>query len=201
MNTINFSIVRIALVVLAAIGVAACPPVTSKTPLGTTVAATPDPALTGVWKGRVATGDSSSYFAFLPQDDGTVSAVLVTPPTAKDKGGWAAFSVQTVTLGPNHFMNARETIDGGKPATGSMADNIVPVLYRINSDGALVLYIMDDTLAKAAIKSGKLTGNVESGQYGDVTLTSSAADLDAYMASPQGRALFNKPLVILRKAK
>jgi hypothetical protein len=201
MNRLNFTFLRAGLVVLAALGVAACPPVTSKTALGTTVTATPDPGLAGVWKGRVATNTSFSYFTFLPQDDGTVSVVAVTPPTAKDKGGWVAFTVQTVTLGPNHFMNTRETIDDGKPATGAMADNTIPVLYRINSDGALVLYIVDETLAKTAIKGGKLAGNVEDGKYGDVTITAPAGDLDAYMAAPQGRALFDKPLVILRKVK
>lgn len=201
MNRFTYALARIGFAALAAIATAACPPVTSKSPLGTTVTATPDPGLTGIWKGRVAASESFTYFTFFPQDDGTVSAVLVTPPLGTDKGGWAAFSIQTVTLGPNHFMNARETIDEGKPATGAMAENTIPVLYRINSDGALVLYIVDDTLAKTAIKAGKLAGDVEQGQYGDVTITAAPADLDAFMASPQGRALFSKPLVILKRVK
>jgi hypothetical protein len=201
MKTIRFAIGRIGFAALAAFGLAACPPVTSKIPVGTTVTATPDQALAGVWKGRVALSATFSYFTFFPQDDGTVSAVLVTPPSGADKGGWAAFSLQTVTLGPNRFMNVRETIDQGKPATGAMADNTIPVLYRINGDGALVLYIIDEKLAKNAIKGGKIAGDIEQGQYGNVTLTATAADLDAFMASPQGRALFDKPLVILRKEK
>ncbi len=201
MNRMNLTIIRIGLVALAALGLAACPPVTSKTPLGTTVAAAPDPGLTGVWKGRMAASQTFSYFTFFPQADGTLSVVVVTPPLGADKGGWGVFTVQTVALGPNHFMNAHETIDEGKPATGTMADNTIPILYRINSDGALVIYIMDDTIAKAAIKAGKIAGNVEEGQFGDVVLTAQAADLDAYMASPQGRALFTKPLAILRKVK
>lgn len=197
----RIDLVRIGLAALVAIGLAACPPVTSKTPLGTTVTAAADPGLTGIWKGRVATGDAFSYFSFFPQDDGTISAVVVTQPSAKDQGGWAAFTLQTVTLGPNHYMNARETTEEGKPASGSMTDNTIPVLYRINSDGALVLYIIDEKLAKNAIKAGKIAGTVEEGQFGNVTLTAAATDLDAFMASPDGRALFNKPLVILRKVK
>lgn len=201
MNRIANTVARIGLAGLAAIATAACPPVTSKSPLGTTVAAAPDPGLTGIWRGHVASSESMSYFTFFPEDDGTMNAVLVVPPLGTDKGGWAVFSVQTVALGPNHFMNARETIDDGKPATGPMADNTIPVLYRINSDGALVLYIVDETLAKNAIKSGKLAGDVEQGQYGDVTITAAPADLDAYMASPEGRALFSKPLAVLKRVK
>jgi hypothetical protein len=189
---------------LVAFGLGACPPVTSKTPVGTTIPGAntaPDPGLTGVWKGRMAVGDTASYFTFFPQDDGTISAVVVTPRTAKDKGGWGAFVLQTVALGPNHYMNTRETIDEGKVATGAMADNTIPVLYRINSDGALVLYIIDETAAKNAIKTGKIAGTVEPGQFGDITLTATPGDLDTYMASPAGRALFVKPLVLLRKVK
>lgn len=188
-------------VLLLSLGLAACPPVTSKNPIGTTAKATPDPALAGEWKGRFASNDTASYFTILPQEDGTDSVVITTPPTAKDAGGWGAFSVQTVTLGANHFMNARQTFDDGKPATGNMADNTTPLLYRLNGDGALVLYIIDENAARAAIKSGKLAGTIEPGQYGDVTITADPVAFDAYMSSPDGRALFVKPLTILRRVK
>jgi len=198
-NRINF--IRIVVVALAGLGLAACPPVTSKTAIGTTVTAAADPGLSGVWKGKIVGGDTLSYFTFIPQEDGTISAVVVTPPSAKDKGGWGFFTAQTVALGANHFVNARESINDGKPATGPMADNTIPFLYRINGDGALVLYIIDEKAAKAAIKGGKIAGTIEPGEYGDVTLTAAAGDLDAYMASPAGRALFVKPLVILHREK
>lgn len=202
MGRFHFSLLRIALVALTGLGLAACPPVTSKTAIGTTVAAAPDPALTGVWKGRVSqSGDTLSYFTFLPQDDGTITAVVVTPPTEKDKGGWGVFSVKPVQLGSWHYLNARETINDGKPATGNMADNTIPLLYRVNGDGALVLYIIDEQAARNAITSGKLAGTVEEGQFGNVTLTAQPGELDSYMASPAGRALFVKPLVILRREK
>jgi hypothetical protein len=197
------NLLRIALVALVGLGAAACLPVTSKTPMGTTSPSmiTPEPGLAGVWKGRMAAGDTFSYFTFFPQEDGTMSAVIVTPPSPKDKGGWGAFTLQTVTLGPNHFMNVRETIDEGKPGSGTMADNTVPVLYRLNGDGALVLYIIDETAAKNAIKTGKIAGTIDPGEYGDIALTATPGDLDAYMASPGGRALFVKPLAILRRVK
>lgn len=191
----------VGLLLLVAVGLGACPPVTSKTSVGTTVTATPDPQFTGMWKGKPAGNDQDNYFSFFPQTDGTVTALVLDPPSPKDSGGWGAFSLQTVTLGPYRFINARETINDGKPATGPMADNIIPLLYRFNGDGALVLYLIDEDAAKAAIKSGKLAGNIEEGQFGDVTITAAPGDLDAYMASPSGRALFVKPFAILRKVK
>ncbi len=197
----GFGVLRVVLLALMGAGLAACPPVTSKTPVGTTVKAALDPGVAGIWKGRMSSTETFSYFTFLPQDDGTISAVVVTPPTAKDKGGWGTFSIQTVQLGTNHFMNTREIFDDGKPATGNMADNTVPILYRINSDGALVLYLIDENAAKNAIKAGKIAGTIGEGQFGDIVLTATPGDLDAYMASPAGRALFVKPLAILRRVK
>jgi hypothetical protein len=198
MNSLNF--LRIACVAFIGIGLAACPPVTSKTPVGTTVKAVRDPALTGVWRGRVADGEAVSYFTFLPQDDGTYSVVLVTPPSAKDNGGFGVFGAQTVTLGRFHFINARELTDDNKAAKGAMADNTIPLFYRLEGD-TLVLYMMDEDAARNAIKAGKIKGTAEEGQFGNVTLTASPGDLDAYMASPAARALFTKPLVVLKKVK
>jgi len=199
MNSLNF--LRIACVALMGIGLCACPPVTSKTPVGTTVKAVRDPALAGVWRGKVADGDAVSYFTFLPQNDETYSAVLVTPSSPKDNGGFGVFSVDTVALGRLHFINARELMDDDKPAKGTMADNTIPLLYKLEGDNTLVLYMMDEDAAHAAIKAGKIKGTVEEGQFGDVTLTASPVELDAYMASPAARALFTKPLVVLKKVK
>jgi hypothetical protein len=199
MNSLNF--LRIACVAFIGIGLAACPPVTSKTPIGTTVKAVRDPALAGVWRGKVADGDAVSYFTFLPQDDGTYSVVLVTPPSAKDNGGFGVFGAETVTLGHFHFINARELTDENKAAKGAMADNTIPLLYRLEGDNTLVLYLVDEDAAQAAIKTNKIKGTIEEGQFGDVTLTASPGELDAFMASPAARALFTKPLVVLKKVK
>ena len=199
MNTVNF--LRIACVALIGIGLCACPPVTSKTPVGTTVKAVRDSALAGVWRGKVADGDAASYFTFLPQDDGTYSVVLVTPPSAKDNGGFGVFGAETVTLGRFHFINARELTDENKAAKGAMADNTIPLLYKLEGDNTLVLYLIDEDAAQSAIKANKIKGTIGEGQFGDVTLTASPSELDAFMASPAARALFTKPLVILRKVK
>ena len=133
MNSLNF--LRIACVALLGIGLCACPPVTSKTPVGTTVKAVRDPALAGVWRGKVADGDAVSYFTFLPQDDGTYSVVLVTPPSAKDNGGFGVFGVQTVTFGPPALhQRPRDSSDDNKPAKGTMADNTIPLTRRLSAN-------------------------------------------------------------------
>jgi hypothetical protein len=199
MNHIKDALFRCALVAIACVTLAACPPVTSKTAIGTTVAATPEPGLAGLWKGRGKLTDGDTYIGFWPQEDGTLQGMIVTPTSAKDKGGWAAFTLQTVTLGAYHYMNVRETFADGKPATGPMADNTIPVLYRLTGDGTLVLYLIDEAAAKRAIKAGELIGTVGEGEFGDVTVTAAPGDLDTLMASPKGRALFVKPLVLLKR--
>ena len=199
MHVLNF--LRIAAVAVLGVALAACPPVTTKTPVGTTVKATTDSALTGIWRGVVGEGDTSSYFTFFPQDDGTINVLVATPPSKNDKGGYGVFAVQSVTLGKRHFLNARETFDDGKPAKGSMADHTFPIYYRYDDDGALMLYLIDETAAKTAVKTGKIAGTIEPGDYGDVVLTAPPGELDAFMGSPAGRALFTRPVAVLRKVK
>ncbi len=190
---------RICAVVCAAVIATACLPVTTTAPVGSTTSMTPDPALAGMWKGREPKETQDIYFTFLPQDDGSITA-LYTVPSGKD-AGWGVFSLKTSSLGTYHYMNVHEVSSNGKPADDTSAQSNIPVLYRVNGDGALVIYLMDDKRAAAAIKANKLAGNVDQGQYGDTTITASAADLDAFMATADGRALFNAPFMILHKQK
>jgi len=192
---------QFAILAFAAIGLAACPPVTTKTPVGTTVTAANDPGLPGVWRGRIGTYKNSSFFTFLPAKDGTTTAIVVMATTSDDEGGWGAFSLDTVALGSRHYFNVRETIDQGNPATGSMADNSFPVLYHFTGHDELTLSMIDEDAAKAAIKAGKIAGTVGSGQFGDVVLTAPPGELDRYMASAASNPLFAKPLIVLHRVK
>jgi hypothetical protein len=193
---------RAASVTLVAIGLCACPPVTTKTPLGTTVASTTDPALAGMWKGQIGT-DPVNIFTFLPEENGLYLVMVVTPPADKKNDGWSwgQFVAQPVTLGPNHFLNVHETVSNGTPSEGAMADSTFPLLYRINRDGTLTLYMIDEDAAKKLIQSGKLEGTIEQGQYGDVVLTAPPRALDAFMATQAGRALFVAPLTVLHRVQ
>jgi hypothetical protein len=191
--------IRLAAALCIALIATACLPVTTTTPVGSTVGFKPDPALAGMWKGRGGSPVTTIYLSFFPQDDGTITAILITPD-GKDTG-WATYSLQTATLGANRFMNTHEMTNDGKPATDLEAQKTFPLLYRVNGDGALVIYLLDEKNAAAAIHAGKIAGTIERGELGDIAITASAADLDAFMRTPDGRALFVKPLAIFKREK
>lgn len=191
--------IRLAAALCIALIATACLPVTSTVPIGSSIGFKPDPALVGMWKGHGESPSETTYLSFFPQDDGTITALMVTPD-GKDTG-WSAFSLQTATLGANHFMNAHEVLSDGKPASDEDAQKTFPLLYRVNGDGALVIYLLDEKKAAAAIHAGKIAGTIEPGNFGDVAITAQASDLDAFMQTPDGRALFVKPLAIFKREK
>ncbi|HEY1633007.1 MAG TPA: hypothetical protein VGF56_16940 [Rhizomicrobium sp.] len=190
---------RLSAFVALALLAAACLPVTTTTPVGTTTGLSADPALTGMWKGHGDKPSDTIYAFFFPQSGATTSAVLLRS-AAKD-GGWGHYTFETTTLGQYKFMNAHEISSDGKPSDAAAAQKTFPLLYRVNGDGALVIYLVDEKRAKAAIKAGKIQGTIDPTDYGDVVLTAAGADLDAFLQTPDGRALFVKPLAILKKEK
>lgn len=192
-------IVRPLAVVCAALIATACLPVTTTAPIGSATSLTPDPALTSMWKGHPQNETGAIYFTFLPQSDGSITALDVMPD-GKD-AGWGVFSLKTAALGEYRYMNVHELSTNGKTDDNDTPQKNIPALYRVNGDGALVIYLMDEGRVEAAIKANKLAGTIGTGQYGDVAITASASDLDAFMATADGRALFNKPLIILKRVK
>jgi len=171
---------------------AGCLPVTSSSPLGTTVAATGDPQLAGMWKGKLGTSAGVAYVVFYPGKDGVQKIVMLAPPTADDEGGWMVFEARAAKLGANTYLDARELEDNGRQPEAKLGH--VPVLYKANGDGFLALYLIDEPAARAAIARRALAGTVEPGEYGDVTITADPAALDAFFSGSAGRALFDKPL-------
>jgi hypothetical protein len=180
---------------------AACLPVTTSSPLGTTAVPQADRALTGMWKGRFSDSEPAAYATFYRQSDGTMKIVLLTPPNEKDDGGWMILPARTIRLGSQKYLDidARQIEGEGKPADPKLAH--VPVLYRISGDGFLVLYLIDESTARKAVHSGKIAGTIEPGKFGDVTITAAPAKLDAFFASNAGRSLFTKRLGILSRVK
>ena len=71
---------------------------------------------------------------------------------------------------------------------------------RFGKNHSLRLYLLSEDKTKEAIAAGKLQGNVESGNFGDVKITSDAPALDAFMATPEAAKLF-KEFVALKKAE
>jgi hypothetical protein len=198
---------RLAALTGMALFAAACLPVTTSVPVGTTVGQAQDPVLSGMWKGRDPSSGQNEYIAFFPRSDGTTTGLMIEP--GGKNSGAVGFSFQTVALGTNRFMNVRlikideNAVNDKGPATpdSETSSNTFPVLYRVTGDGSFVPYLLDEKRTAAAIKSGKIAGTIGPGQFGDIVITAPAADLDAFFQTPDGRALFAKPLAIFKKDK
>jgi len=194
---------RVIGILAAAVALAGCLPVTTKSPVGSTAGFKSDAALYGMWEGEAPDSHDHevAYIAILSGDDGDATAVFVSMPVPVKSGDWASYAVKIAALGPYHYLDARTLITDGKPAEGSEVQNSFPILYQFDKAGTLTLYLIDEDVAKAAVQAGKIAGQAQSGNFGDVTLTAAPADLDAFFSSPSGRALFTKPLIVMHRVK
>ena len=190
--------IRIAFALCLALLVAACLPVTSTSPVGSTAGFKSDPTLTGIWKGKPKDADNSTYFVFLPGDDETINTLMFS--TEPGDSGWMALTLQTSQLGSLHFISAKIVSQDGKPSDDPASKNTIPMLYSF-SNGKISLYLVDEDAVKAAINTGKLEGTIEPGSCGDVVITASPEKLDKFMQSADGRALFKEPFAILTKVE
>lgn len=193
--------IRLAFALGVALLAAACLPVTTKTPIGSTAAPGADPALMGVWRGTTEADETVSYFHFLAAADGTMTVLLVTLPHDKNTGDWSQYTLTAVTLGGHRYLNARSIGDNGKPVEGVEATRNTALLYTIADGTTLTLYLIGEAAAKDAIKAGKIEGTVEPGQYGDAMLTAAPGKLDAFFASQDGAKLFTDKLATLKKVE
>jgi hypothetical protein len=195
---------------------ASCLPVTSKTPVGTTVGLGADKALVGTWTGRSEDQPGNGqkdkgtlYLHFLPeksQDTPALVVVWVFTGSAKNNGEVDLYELRTAKLGDNNFIDVLKLgdIDHGLHADDSKDNGLnggsVPVLYKFGKHHTLTLYMLDEDKVKAAIAKGEIAGTVEPGDYGDVQLTNDAKTLDAFMARPEAAKLF-KVFLVLRKTE
>jgi hypothetical protein len=188
------------LTLVLALVLAGCLPVTGSTPVGTTVGLGHDPALYGSWRGHTP-GDPAAkdgFVHFLAEKDSTMTAVLALADGGRDDG-WTVFRITTATLGGHHLMNAGMLFDKGAPAEGKMRFANVILLYTVEGK-TLTLSLLDEDKTKAAVQAGALKGTVGQGRNGDVILTGSAGEIDAYFAKPEAAALF-KPMLVMQKVE
>ena len=188
---------RFALLAAAALIVAACLPVTTEHPVGTTAGFKQDPALIGVWKAEPNKDDDKpGYLAFLnAEEDGAMTAIMVAP--GKDAGDWATYNLKLATLGGNRFINAWAVLNNGRAADADEARADIPLLYRFGKDGKLTLYLLDEDATRAAIRAGRIKGEAQPGETGDAHITAEPKELDAFFATRESAALFVKPLIVL----
>lgn len=189
---------RVLVAACAAFLAAACYPVTTTSPVGTSVGFSTDPALAGLWRAEMAqSNDEVVYFHFLPMDNGSFKVVIVSGGE-KLNGEWSVVRVQAASLGDHHFLNAEMVFNNGKresdPSRGT-----VPLLYRFGSDGRVTLFLVSEDKAKEAIQTGAVAGAIEPGDFGDVTLTADPDDLDKFFTSDDGAALFSEKFATLTK--
>ena len=175
----------------------ACLPVSTISPLGTTVSPAPAPLLTGMWRGRLGTSASPAYIAIYPAHDGLRKIVVLGPPNSSEDGGLMVFEARAAMLGGNTYLDTRDVDDDRKTPEAKLAH--VPVLYKTSADGHLALYLIDEKVARMSIEKGAIAGTVEPGEFGDVRITADPATLDRFFASSAGRALFTRPLGILQR--
>ena len=194
-------IMRFAVLGIAALFVAACLPVTTKNPVGTTAGFKQDASIVGVWKVEPQKGDEDDkqgFIAFLnAEDEGVMTAVMVAP--GKGAGDWGSYRLKLTTLGENHLMNAWADTNNGKAADKDEANADVLLLYRVGKDGRLSLYLLDEDKTRAAVQSGRIKGDAGQGSMADVHITAEPAELDKLFASKEGMALFDKPFATMKR--
>lgn len=191
-------VLRMLVAVYAVFLLAACYPVTTASPIGTTVGFSTDTALAGLWRAEMAqSNDEVVFFHFLPMDDGSFKVVIVSGGE-KLNGEWSVARVKAASLGDNHFLNAEMVFDNGK-RTSDPKHGTVPLLYRLETDGRASLFLISEDAAKNAIQSGAIAGAIEPGDFGDVTLTAEPDDLDKFFAGKDGAALFTQKFATLTK--
>jgi hypothetical protein len=187
---------------LAAAGMLiACRPVVSTAPIGTTVGMNADPRLLGIWV-DAQSGDNS-YFANTPDGDGAIRSAMCDEPTAQGCDKYDYFRIHTARPGAYNYIDAAGTDAKGRPLAHSEVPGHVPLAYAFDAKGQLVLYLMASQPARDAVRAGKIAGVVtkDRSKIEDVTLTAPAAQLDAFLATPEGHALFtaSKPLVLKKQ--
>jgi hypothetical protein len=194
---------RFAVLGIAALFVAACLPVTTKNPVGTTAGFKQDASIVGVWKVEPQKDDKDSHQGFLAflsaSDDGAMTGVMLAPGPGDDD--WGSYNLKLATLGNNHFINAWAGTNNGKMADKDEAESDVLLLYRLGKDGKLTLWLLDEDKAREAVKAGRIKGDVGQGSMGDVHITTEPAALDKFFASKEGAALFTKPMAVMDRVK
>jgi hypothetical protein len=189
---------RFALAAFAALSISAC--VSINQPIGSSVGYVNDPALEGLWIGKPSQERSIGYYHVILNDNNTMTVVGIAPRHDKDKASWGTLELTTVVLGPNHYMNARETSEDGTPKQAGASQEFYPLYYKISGD-RLSIFAFDSTKVADAIKQGRIEGTIAKDQYGEtVAISEDGPHLDASLAAPDAPNLF-APAFELHHAK
>jgi hypothetical protein len=126
-------------------------------------------------------------------------AVIV--PDRGDDFNVAILKLTTVRFGNFGFLNVRWMMDP-KHELPDQPPGTIPVLYRFDAKGELVIYVPDEHATDDAIRAHKIAGTLDSGGTDHTTLvTADGASLDRFFRSPAGLALYQKPFAVLTRVK
>lgn len=184
---------------LALILAACYPPVTTQ-PVGMTTGIRNDPALAGTWRALPdGDGKHGGYFHFLPRLGGGFLVVAIPNNGGVDADVVTAFATSAPLGHGTGYLNVFLANEKGE----RLADDppgTIPVLYRFDGKGQLLLYLPDEDATKALIRAHRLAGDPGKSDTGDAVITAGARTLDAFFGSPAGRALYKKPFAVLRRS-
>jgi hypothetical protein len=170
-----------------------CLPV-SQNPLSPPDTAVADPRLAGVWYGK--SGDDTIFLHFVAGKGAQMDVVEVD----HQKSGDAHTNLYTMFpshLGDTRYMNIREKKGAAK--TYYLAR------YRIETGGALSIWLMSEKAASKAINNDKLAGKInvkdtgDSATERDVTITSSTEHLAAFVKKSDPEILFAEKFGTFKK--
>jgi len=175
---------------------AGCTTITTKYPIGTTTGLGADKAILGSWSGQLKDSQTRVIAHFIGAQKAGIAAILVLRDSGRNEdSGAGLFMLRTATLGENRYANVYKQLSSDDLEALKFEDMHMPVLYRLGSDGTLTLNLLDDNRTRAAIAAGKLTATIDGST---IDITSEPKVLDAFMATPEGAALF-RTLVVLKR--
>lgn len=195
------SYLRVLLLAAVTVTLAACYPPVTIHPVGSTVGFKSDPSLAGLWKAQPdADNQGSYYYHFLSEKDGTMFAVLVPDNYGQAKDVMMA-KFKSARLRKNFgYLNVRMMKDPEHESPDQPPGTVL-VLYRLEANGKLQIFMLDEDKTKDAIRAHKIAGTAGKAGTDDAVITADGATLDKIFRSPAGLALFDKPFATLTKVK
>ena len=195
------------LLTVACLALAGCLP-ESKNPLSLPSASRYDPQIEGVFRQIGSDEVAFWHFRYRRENRGKGREHAITPwidvlSVGHSKDGnldQSRYDVLATQIGGGGYLSFITLApDGSKkrPASYSFAR------YDVNWRGDVRIWLANEGAFVSAVKAGKLRGKVTSGQFGtSVELTDTTANLAAFIAAGDPKALFEgEPMILRREAR
>ncbi len=190
---------------LAATGLAGCFP-TSEHPVLVDGQSRVDSNLLGVWYGAFDEDDDRFYLHIVEADSdreetipGGVDILMVQHPDDEDnENGWGIAYAVAAEVSGQHFLSVDYRVDNGEPVDEDMR-GLHLFYYDPSTEGRFTLHTINDDALETFITTGALSGIVEPGMFGSSRLTSSSADLAAFLETADIGSLFEEDFGVFER--